>query len=110
MSGFEVQDWATSEFGHLEGREDLPPAMPQPQGIGFIVSALVDADHASESMVIDNDGICAVCEFVHVKTSIDTSCLKPVTVQEDTMLSLYHSTLNKQSISFKPERAPPYSA
>jgi len=67
-------------------------------------------DHTSENMVIDNDGICAVCEFVHVKTSIDTSCLKPITVQEDTMLSLYQSTLNKQSISFKPERAPPYSA
>ena len=24
--------------------------MPQPRGIGFIVSALVDADHASDSM------------------------------------------------------------
>ena len=67
-------------------------------------------NHASESMVIDNDGICAVCEFVHVKTSIDTGCLKSITVQEDTMLALYKSTINKQIISFKPERAPPYTA
>ena len=67
-------------------------------------------NHASESMVIDNDGICALCEFVHVKTSTDTGCLKSITVQEDTMLALYKSTINKQTISFKPERAPPYTA
>lgn len=67
-------------------------------------------DYASESMVIDNDGICAVCEFVHVKTSINTRCLKAITVQEDTIFTLYESTTNKQTISFKPERAPPYTA
>ena len=50
MSGFEARDWTTSEFGHLEGKEELPPSMPQPRGIGFVVSALVGVDHASDSM------------------------------------------------------------
>ena len=45
---FEKQDWASSEFGnHL--REDLPSNMPEPRGMGFIMSARVDADHAADT-------------------------------------------------------------
>ena len=47
---FEAKDWASSEFGHLDGVEEDPPNMPEPRGLGFIVSAKVDADHASDSI------------------------------------------------------------
>jgi hypothetical protein len=49
-SDFERQDWASSEFGHLEGDEELPPNMPNPRGMGFTMSAKVDADHASDTV------------------------------------------------------------
>ena len=47
---FEAKDWASSEFGHLEGKEELPPKMPEPRGQGFVISAEVDADHASDTV------------------------------------------------------------
>jgi hypothetical protein len=49
-SDFELKDWTSSEFGHLQGKEELPPNMPQPRGLGFIMSAKVDADHASDTV------------------------------------------------------------
>ena len=48
-SRFEVRDWTSSEFGHLQGKEELPPNMPEPQGTGFVMRAKVDADHASDT-------------------------------------------------------------
>ena len=30
LANFEVKDWTCSEFGHLQGKEELPPNMPQP--------------------------------------------------------------------------------
>ena len=30
--------------------DDLPPNMPQPRGLGFILSAKVNADHASDTV------------------------------------------------------------
>ena len=29
---FEKKDWTSSEFGHVEGKEELPPNMPEPSG------------------------------------------------------------------------------
>ena len=49
-SKFEIKDWTSSEFGHIQGKEELPPRMPEPRGLGFIISALVDADHASDTV------------------------------------------------------------
>jgi hypothetical protein len=49
-SDFELKDWTSSEFGHLQGIEELPPNMPQPRGLGFVMSAKVDADHASDTV------------------------------------------------------------
>ena len=49
-SEFEKQDWTTSEFGHVNDKEELPPNMPQPRGFGFVIHAKVDADHASDSV------------------------------------------------------------
>jgi hypothetical protein len=48
---FEAKDWASSEFGHLDGVEELPPNMPAPRGKGFVVRAKVDADHTSAELV-----------------------------------------------------------
>ena len=45
---FERRDWASSEFGdHLT--EEIPSNMPQPRGMGFVMSAMVDADHAADT-------------------------------------------------------------
>ena len=49
MSTFERKDWTTSEHG-LDLKEELPPHMPQPRGIGFLIRVYVDADHASNSV------------------------------------------------------------
>ena len=49
-SKFEAKDWASSEFGHLEGKEETPPKQPEPRGLGFIVSAKVDADLAGDTV------------------------------------------------------------
>lgn len=47
---FQVRDWTTSEFGHVQGQEELPPNAPPPRGFGFKTKAKVDADHASDSV------------------------------------------------------------
>ena len=49
-SDFELKDWTSSEFGNLQGTEELPPIVPQPRGLGFIMSAKVDANHASDTV------------------------------------------------------------
>jgi len=49
-SAFELKDWTSSEFGHLQGKEELPPNMPEPRGQGFVINAKVDADHASDTV------------------------------------------------------------
>ena len=46
---FHRQDWSSSEFDP-EITEELPPNMPQMRGIGFIMRAFVDADHAGDSI------------------------------------------------------------
>ena len=37
MNDFERRDWMASEFGHIEGKEEYPPNMPEPHGMGFIM-------------------------------------------------------------------------
>ena len=44
------RDWASSEFGHVEGKEEFPVNTPLPRGNGFIMRAKVDADHASDTV------------------------------------------------------------
>jgi hypothetical protein len=48
VSSIELKDWTSSEFGHLQGKEKLPPNMPEPQGQGFTMRAKVDADPFSD--------------------------------------------------------------
>jgi hypothetical protein len=45
---FERQDWASSEFGN-QVTEEFPTNMPEPRGMGFIMRAQVDADHAGDT-------------------------------------------------------------
>ena len=47
---FEVKDWTTSEFGHLQRKEAIPGNAPTPRGLGFVMHAKVDADHASNTV------------------------------------------------------------
>lgn len=47
---FERKDWTASEFGHIQGKEEVPDNMPEPRGMGFVMRAKVDADHASDSV------------------------------------------------------------
>ena len=47
---FERRDWASSDFGHVEDKEELPPNMLKPRGLGFTIVAKVDADHASDTV------------------------------------------------------------
>ena len=43
---FPLEDWSHTPFGHA--KETLPPNAPKPYGIGFIVRAFVDSDHAGD--------------------------------------------------------------
>lgn len=46
---FERQDWtSSSEFKHLQGK--LLTNMPELRGIGFVMRAKVDADHAGDTV------------------------------------------------------------
>jgi len=49
-ASFQRKDWTSSEFGHIEGKEVLPPNMPAPRGLGFTMRAKVDADHAGDTV------------------------------------------------------------
>ena len=48
-SRFKQKDWASSEFGHVEGKEEKPTNAPEPRGFGFTLPAKVNADHATNT-------------------------------------------------------------
>ena len=47
---FERRDWTSSEFGAVQGKEEVPSNMPEPRGLGFIMHVKVDADHTSDTI------------------------------------------------------------
>jgi len=49
-SEFVPHDWASSKFGHLGGKEEMPGKMPEPRGQGFVLRAKVDASHGSDTV------------------------------------------------------------
>ena len=49
-SKFQKEDWTSSEFGHVIGKQEMPPNMPEPRGLGFTITAKVDADHAGDTV------------------------------------------------------------
>ena len=74
-AAFEKRDWTSSEFGH-SGDEELPPNMPEPRGLGFAMTAKVDADHASD-MVTQRSRtgflVCLNSSLVHWMSKKQTS-------------------------------------
>ena len=46
---FESQDWSHNVYGDSL-TEDLPPNMPDPRGLGFVLSTCVDSDHAGNTI------------------------------------------------------------
>jgi hypothetical protein len=76
-SAFEQKDWTSSEFGHMQGKEELPPNMPEPRGQGFAISAKVDADHAADTVTRRSRTgffVCLNCAPVHWMSKKQTSC------------------------------------
>ena len=45
---FKRRDWASSEFGAVQGKEEVPSNLPELRGLGFIMRTKVDVDHASD--------------------------------------------------------------
>ena len=65
---FERRDWASSEFGHVEGKDELPPNMLEPRGLGFTIVAKVDDDHVSDTVTrMSRPGILGYlnCSLIH---------------------------------------------
>ena len=46
-SKFELKDWTSSEFGHIQGQEELLLDILEPRGLGSVLHAKVDVDHIS---------------------------------------------------------------
>ena len=79
-SKFQRQDWTSSEFGHVIGKQEMPPNMPEPRGLGFTISAKVDADHAADTVTRrSRTGFLVYCNsalvywFSKKQTSIESS-------------------------------------
>ena len=71
------RDWTSSEFGHAQGKEELPPNVPEPRGQGFATSAKVDADHASDTVTRRSRTgffVCLNCALVCWLSKKQTSC------------------------------------
>ena len=47
---FAQRDWTASEFGQLQGVEVMPTNMLEPQGMGCVMRAKVDADHTADTV------------------------------------------------------------
>eukprot|EP00957_Ditylum_brightwellii_P126025 9607733-Ditylum_brightwellii.AAC.1 len=47
---FEQRDWALNEFGHVQGKEEILNNMPESRGIGFVMRAKINADHAGDTI------------------------------------------------------------
>eukprot|EP00957_Ditylum_brightwellii_P160899 12250118-Ditylum_brightwellii.AAC.1 len=45
---FVQKDWTSSEFGHVQGKEEIPNNLPESRGTGYVMRAKVDADHAGD--------------------------------------------------------------
>ena len=48
---FELRDWTSSEFGTVQGKEEIPSNMPEPRGQGFIMRVKVDANHTLDTIM-----------------------------------------------------------
>jgi len=79
-TAFLAQDWASSEFGHLDSKEEVPPNMPKPRGAGFLIWAKVVADRATDTVTRKSRtgflvwlNISLVYFMIKKKASVETS-------------------------------------
>ena len=49
-SNSERKYWISSEFGHLQGTDELPPNKSQPYRLGFITSVNIDDEHEYDTV------------------------------------------------------------
>ena len=47
---FQRRDWTSSEFGHVDRKEEMLPKMPELRGQWVTIHAKVDGDHASDTV------------------------------------------------------------
>ena len=45
---FQRRDWTSSEYGHVDRKEEMPPKIPEPRGQGVTICAKVNTDHVSD--------------------------------------------------------------
>ena len=45
---FKQRDWTSSEFGAVQGKEEVPSNLPELRGLGFIMRMKVDVDHGPD--------------------------------------------------------------
>ena len=83
-SKYQKQDWTSSEFGHVIGKQEMPPNMPEPRGLCFTITAKVDADHAADTITRrSRTGFLVYCNsalvywFSKKQTSIESSSFGP---------------------------------
>ena len=69
---FERRNWESSEFCHVEGKEEFPANMSEPRVHGFILRGKVDADHASETVSRISD-IFELCSCILVEHEANIS-------------------------------------
>ena len=50
ISLFERKDCTSSDFENGDRKEELPTNMPQTRGLGFVLRAKVDAEHAADTL------------------------------------------------------------
>jgi hypothetical protein len=76
-SAFQLKNWTSSEFGHLQGKEDLPPNMPEHRGQGLVIDAKVDACHTADTVTRQSRTgfcVCLNCAPVCCSLKKQTSC------------------------------------
>jgi hypothetical protein len=76
-SVFQLKNWTSSEFGHPQGKEDLPPNMPEPHGQGFVIDAKVNACQTANAVTRQSRTgffVCLNCAPVCCSFEKQTSC------------------------------------
>ena len=49
-ANYELKYWASIEFGHFQGQWELPPNIPEPCVLEFVMRSKVDIDHSSNTV------------------------------------------------------------
>ena len=52
QSKFQRRDWTSRELGHVEGKQELTPNIPQPRGLGFTFKVKANTYYTGDTMTI----------------------------------------------------------